>query len=108
MDNELKQKSVEIFSKSVLFVSIIVALSIPFSFWAGDAKYIGKYDLGLAILFSGIFYLSMVTSLIIAGFSFFAAVIYKFSNKSSWKYLFYAFLISLLSPILWLAWLDYG
>lgn len=108
MDNELKQNAVKIFSKSVLLVSIIVALCIPFSFWAVNAKYIGKYDLGLAILFSGISYLSIITSLIIAAFSLIATVIYKFSNKNSWKYLFYAFLISLFSPILWVVWLDYG
>jgi hypothetical protein len=108
MDSELKENTVNIFSKSVLVVSIIVALSIPFSFWAVNAKYIGKYDLGLAIVFSGISYLSIITSLIIAAFSLIATFIYKFSNTEGWKNLFYAFLISLFSPILWVIWLDYG
>lgn len=107
MENELKQKTVRIFSKFVLIVSIIVALCIPFSFWAVNAKYIGKYDLGLAVLFSGVSYLSIITSLIIAAFSLIATLIYKFTNKDGWKNLFYAFLISFFSPIAWVVWLDY-
>ena len=107
MENELKQKTVRIFSKFVLIVSIIVALCIPFSFWAVNAKYIGKYDLGLAVLFSGVSYLSIITSLIIAAFSLIATLIYKFTNKDGWKNLFYAFLISFVSPIAWVVWLDY-
>ena len=108
MDNELKQNTIKIFSKSVFIVSIFVALCMPFSFWAINAKHIGKYDLGLAIAFSSIHYLAIITSLIIAAFSLITTVIYRFSNKDGWKNLFYAFLISLISPILWVVWLDYG
>lgn len=95
------QNAVTLFSKSVLIVSIFVALCIPFSFWAVNAKYIGKYDLGLAILFSGISYLSIITSLVIAIFSLIVTLIYKFNNKNGWRNLLYAFLISLISPIAW-------
>lgn len=62
MDNELKQNEVRLFSKFVLLVSVLVASFIPFSFWAVNARYIGKYELGFAILFSGISYISIIIS----------------------------------------------
>ena len=108
MADENTQSTITIFSKSVLRVSIFVSLCIPFSFWAVNAKYIGKYDLGLAIVFSGISYLTIITSLIIALFALITAVIYKITNKGGWKNLFYAFLISFISPIAWIIWLDHG
>jgi len=108
MDSKSKQNIIEIFSKSALVVSIFVALCMPLSFWAINAKYIGKYDLGLAIVFSSVHYLSIITSFIIALFSLISAVIYKLTDKGDWRHLYHAFLISFVSPIAWLVWLDYG
>lgn len=100
MTTESKQRAAKTFAKSVLLVSTIVAVSIPFSIWAVNAESIGQHDLGLALLFSVLTSYSIITALIISAFSLIATFIYKLFYADSWKYLFYSFLISLLSPIL--------
>jgi len=91
----------------MLCISIALSLYIPFSYWAVNAEYFGKYDMGWALFFSLSLPLAMYFSVSIALVSLVATFIYKIKNKQGSKILFYAFSVGLM-PIAFILWLDYG
>lgn len=63
--------------------------------------------MGYALFFSGLSYILLVFSLVVAVISLLLSLIFKYLKKDGWKHLVYAFLISFCTPVFWLLWLDY-
>ena len=80
---------------TLIRLSLFTTLYVPFSDWAINAESIGKYDLGLSILFVFTHILALYGSVVVAFTSLILAVFYNVKNLKGDEVLLYSFFISI-------------
>ena len=87
--------------------AVAFSLYTPFSHWAINAEFLGKYDMGLAIFFSFTFPIAIYISSAIAVTSGLLAVFYRSLNKRGRNILLFTAVIGIL-PLVYILGLDFG